>query len=73
MRFMIHAMVTRLHSPRALSRPRLENWLNPSTDLMMPDTGSGVFSRCAILSTGVGYSVRFDQPKLTGPDGLLVH
>jgi hypothetical protein len=51
----------------------LENWLNPSTDLMMPDTGSGVFSRCAILSTGVGYSVRFDQPKLTGPDGLLVH
>jgi transposase len=40
-----HAMVTRLHSPRALSRPRSMNWRNPSTDLMMPNTGSGVCLR----------------------------
>lgn len=33
-RFMFHAMVTRLHSPRTLSRPRRRNWQNPSTDLM---------------------------------------
>jgi len=41
-RFMFHAMVTRLHSPRTLSRPRSRNWRNPSADLMMPNTGSGI-------------------------------
>jgi hypothetical protein len=35
-RFIFQAMVTRLHSPRALSSPRIENWRNPSTNLMMP-------------------------------------
>src|SRR5260370_34788331 len=42
MRLMFHAMVTRLHSPRTFSRPRIENWPKPITDLMMPHTGSGV-------------------------------
>src|ERR1039458_5730438 len=46
-RFMFHAMATRLHSPRTLSRPRSRNWRNPSTDLMMPNTGSGVCLRKA--------------------------
>src|SRR5208282_3136862 len=68
-RFMFHAMVTRFHSPRTLSRPRSRNWRNPSTDLMMPNTGSGVclrkawsarpsgvFSLWAIAWTGVGCS-----------------
>jgi hypothetical protein len=36
------AMVTRFHSPRTLSIPRSRNWRNPSTDLIMPNTGSGV-------------------------------
>ncbi len=36
-RFMFHAMVTRLHSQRTLSRPRSRNWRNPSADLMMPN------------------------------------
>src|SRR5215210_3827193 len=62
-------MITRFHSPRTLSRPRSRNWRNPSADLMMPNTGSGVclrraysarpsgvFSRCAIASTGVEWS-----------------
>ena len=40
-------MVTRFHSPRTLSRPRSRNWRNPSTDLMMPNTGSGVCLRGA--------------------------
>ena len=46
-RFMFHAMVTRLHSPRTLSRPRSMNWRNPITDLMIPNTGSGVCLRRA--------------------------
>ena len=46
-RLMFHALVTRLHSPRALSRPRIENCRKPSTDLMMPNTGSGVCLRSA--------------------------
>jgi len=44
-RFMFQAMVTRLHSPRTLSSPRSRNWRNPSADLMMPNTGSGVCLR----------------------------
>src|SRR5450631_1724378 len=47
MRLMFHAMVTRLHSPRAFSRPRIENCRKPITDLMMPNTGSGVCLRSA--------------------------
>ena len=46
-RLMFHAMVTRFHSPRTLSRPRSRNWRNPSTDLMMPKTGSGICLRKA--------------------------
>jgi len=44
-RLMFHAMVTRLHSPRTLSSPRSRNWRNPRTDLMMPNTGSGICLR----------------------------
>ena len=29
------------HSPRICAKPRNENWRKPSTDLMMPNTGSG--------------------------------
>ena len=47
MRLRFHAIVTRLHSPRAFSRPRIENWRNPSTDLMIPKTGSAVCLRSA--------------------------
>jgi tripartite-type tricarboxylate transporter receptor subunit TctC len=32
---------------RALSIPRSRNWRNPSTDLLMPNTGSGVCLRRA--------------------------
>ena len=46
-RFKFQAIVTRLHSPRTLSSPRSENCRNPSTDLMMPNTGSGVCLRSA--------------------------
>jgi len=46
-RFMFHAMVTRLHSPRTCSKPRIRNCRNPSTDLMMPNTGSGTCLRSA--------------------------
>jgi len=46
-RFMFQAMVTRLHSPRTRSSPRSRNCLNPSTDLMMPNTGSGTCLRSA--------------------------
>jgi hypothetical protein len=46
-RLMFHAVVTRLRSPRTLSGPRSRNWRNPSTDLMMPNTGSGVRLRRA--------------------------
>jgi hypothetical protein len=46
-RFIFQAMVTRLYSPRAFSSPRIENRRNPSTDLMMPNTGSGVCLRRA--------------------------
>src|SRR5277367_2501037 len=42
---MFQAMVTRLHSPRTQSNPRNRNWRNPITDLMMPNTGSGVCLR----------------------------
>ena len=34
-------------SPRTLSRPRSMNWRNPITDLMIPNTGSGVCLRRA--------------------------
>src|SRR6202030_2767043 len=44
-RLMFQAMVTRLHSPRTPSSPRSRNWRNPITDLMMPNTGSGVCLR----------------------------
>src|SRR3984885_14429191 len=46
-RFRFQAIVTRLHSPRTLSSPRSENCRNPSTDLIMPNTGSGVCLRSA--------------------------
>jgi hypothetical protein len=46
-RFMFHAMVTRLHSPWTLSSPRSRNWRKPITDLMIPNTGSGVCLRKA--------------------------
>jgi len=46
-RFMFQAMVTRLHSPRTRSSPRSRNCRNPSTDLMMPNTGSGTCLRSA--------------------------
>ncbi len=46
-RLMFQAMVTRLHSPRTLSSPRSRNWRNPITDLMIPNTGSGVCLRRA--------------------------
>src|SRR3954464_3811796 len=46
-RFTLSAMVTRFHSPRTLSRPRSRNWRNPSADLMIPNTGSGVCLRKA--------------------------
>ena len=46
-RFMFQAEVTRAHSPRTLSTPRMENCRNPSADLMMPNTGSGVCLRRA--------------------------
>src|SRR5207344_151595 len=41
-RFTFQAMVTRLHSPCTFSSPRKRNWRNPSADLMMPKTGSGM-------------------------------
>jgi hypothetical protein len=44
-RFMFQAMVTRLHSPRTLLSPRSRNCRKPRTDLMMPNTGSGVCLR----------------------------
>jgi len=44
-RFMFHAIVTRLHSPRTLSSPRSRNWRKPRTDLTIPNTGSGVCFR----------------------------
>ncbi len=46
-RFKFHAMVTSFHSPRTPASPRNKNWRNPSTDLMMPNTGSGVCLRNA--------------------------
>jgi hypothetical protein len=46
-RLMFQAMVTRFHSPRTLSSPRSRNWRNPITDLMIPNTGSGVCLRNA--------------------------
>ena len=46
-RFRFHARVTRRHSPRTASSPRSRNCRNPSTALMMPNTGSGVCLRRA--------------------------
>jgi hypothetical protein len=46
-RLMFHAMVTKLHSPSTLSSPRNRNWRKPITDLMIPNTGSGVCLRKA--------------------------
>ena len=46
-RFMFQAMVTRLHSPRTQSNPRSKNCRKPSTDLIMPNTGSGTCLRNA--------------------------
>ena len=44
-RFKFQAIVTRRHSPRTLSSPRRRNCRKPRTDLMMPNTGSGVCLR----------------------------
>src|SRR5258708_40340893 len=54
-RFMFQAIVTRLHSPWTWSRPRRRNWRKPITDLMMPNTGSGICLRKAysFLPSGV--------------------
>ena len=46
-RFMFHAMVTRVHSPWTFSSPRSRNWRKPITDLMIPNTGSGICLRKA--------------------------
>ena len=66
-RFTFQAMVTRLHWPCTFSSPRKRNWRNPSADLIMPKTGSGMhlswrqalaFGRlqaAAMASTGVGF------------------
>src|SRR6476660_6863681 len=58
-RFMFHAMVTRLHSPRTLSSPRSRNWRNPITDLMIPNTGSGVCLRRAYCCLPFGVRRRY--------------
>ncbi len=47
MRFTFQARQTRLHSPLTFFKPRKENWRNPITDLMMPNTGSTVCLRNA--------------------------
>jgi hypothetical protein len=39
--------VTSFHSPRTFSRPRSQNCRKPITDLMMPNTGSGICLRSA--------------------------
>ena len=44
-RLMFQAIVTRDHSPRALSSPRMLIWRQPITRLMMPNTGSTVCLR----------------------------
>ena len=46
-RFMFHAMVTRVHSPWTFSSPRSRNWRKPIADLMIPNTGSGICLRKA--------------------------
>ena len=46
-RFTFQAMVTRLHSPRTMSIPRSRNCRKPITDLMIPNTGSGICLRKA--------------------------
>jgi len=38
----VPCMVTRLHSPRTCRARAAGNWRNPRTDLMMPNTGSGI-------------------------------
>src|ERR1017187_10739413 len=65
-RLMFQLIVTRCHSPLTFSSPRSRHWRYPITDLMMPNTGSGVclrsaysflprgvFSRYAIFCTAV--------------------
>ena len=47
MRLRFQARQTSVHSPETLRRPRSENWRNPITDLMMPNTGSTVCLRSA--------------------------
>jgi Transposase DDE domain len=54
---MLQAMVTSLHSPRTRSVPRSMNCRKPITDLMMPNTGSGIClrrGRCCMDPAGVG-------------------
>jgi hypothetical protein len=46
-RFTFQAMVTRFRSLRTLSIPRSMNCRKPMTDLMMPNTGSGICLRDA--------------------------
>ena len=46
-RFTFQAKVRSVHSALTVSSPRSRNWRNPSTDLMMPNTGSGVCLRLA--------------------------
>ena len=45
MRLMFQAMVTKFHSPLALSSPRMRICRQPITRLMMPNTGSTVCLR----------------------------
>ncbi len=47
MRLRFQARQTSVHSPETLRNPRIENWRNPITDLMMPNTGSTVCLRSA--------------------------
>ena len=47
MRFRFHARHTRVHSFWTWASPRARNWRNPSTDLMIPNTGSTLCLRGA--------------------------
>ncbi len=47
MRFRFHARHTRVHSFWTWASPRARNWRNPSTDLMIPNTGSTLCLRSA--------------------------
>jgi hypothetical protein len=53
-RLMFQAMVTSLHSPRTRSIPRSMNCRKPITDLMIPNTGSGICLRKAYRGQSVG-------------------